>query len=42
LDVELAPGWAYFVEEENYQAFLNGHFDTPEVCYKLAFELIDD
>ena len=30
-DVEIAPGWAYFVKEEDYQAFLAGYVDQPEV-----------
>jgi len=30
-DPELAPGWAYFVEEEKYQAFLKDYMDQPEV-----------
>ena len=30
-DPELAPGWAYFVEEEKYQAFLKDYVDQPEV-----------
>ena len=24
-DIELAPGWAYFVNDEKYQAHLNAH-----------------
>ena len=32
-DPELAPGWAYFVEEEKYQAFLKDYVDQPEVLY---------
>lgn len=30
-DPELAPGWAYFVEEDNYQEFLKDFVDEPEV-----------
>jgi hypothetical protein len=30
-DPELAPGWAYFVEEENYQEFIKDYIDQPEV-----------
>ena len=30
-DPELAPGWAYFVEEEKYQAFLKDYVNQPEV-----------
>ena len=30
-DPELAPGWAYFVEEEKYQAFIKGDVGQPEV-----------
>jgi len=32
-DVELAPGWGYFVEEESYQSFIKGHVDIPEVFH---------
>lgn len=32
-DPELAPGWAYFVEENNYQAFIKDFIDQPEVYY---------
>jgi len=32
-DPELAPGWAYFVEEEKYQAFIKDYVDQPEVSY---------
>jgi hypothetical protein len=31
VDLELAPGWAYFVEEEKYQAFIKDYVDQPEV-----------
>jgi hypothetical protein len=31
-DPELAPGWAYFVEEKDYQAFIKDYVDEPEVC----------
>jgi hypothetical protein len=34
-DPELAPGWAYFVEEEKYQAFINNYIDQPEVFWFL-------
>jgi hypothetical protein len=30
-DPELAPGWAYFVEEEKYQGFIKDYIDQPEV-----------
>ena len=30
-DPELAPGWAYFVEEEKYQDFIKDYVDQPEV-----------
>ena len=30
-DPELAPGWAYFVEEDKYQEFLKDYVDQPEV-----------
>ena len=30
-DPELAPGWSYFVHEEQYQEFLKNHVDQPEV-----------
>ena len=30
-DPELAPGWAYFVEEETYQRFIKDFIDQPEV-----------
>ena len=32
-DPELAAGWAYFVEENNYQTFIKDFVDQPEVCY---------
>lgn len=32
-DPELAPGWAYFVEEENYQTFIKDFIDEPEVYF---------
>lgn len=31
-DPELAPGWSYFVNEEQYQAFIKNYIDQPEVC----------
>ncbi|TFK51470.1 hypothetical protein OE88DRAFT_1735365 [Heliocybe sulcata] len=31
VDVELAPGWAYFVEESGYQRFLRSHIEESEV-----------
>jgi hypothetical protein len=37
VDPELAPGWAYFVEEENYQEFIKDYVDQPEVY--LLFDL---
>ena len=30
-DVELMPGWALFVEEEEYQHYLADYVDQPEV-----------
>ena len=30
-DPELALGWSYFVHEEDYQAFIKGYIDQPEV-----------
>jgi hypothetical protein len=30
-DPELAPGWAYFVEEESYQDFIKDYVEQPEV-----------
>jgi len=30
-DVELAPGWAYFVEQQRYLAHVQTHVDEPEV-----------
>jgi len=30
-DPELAPGWAYFVEEEKYQTFIKDYVGQPEV-----------
>jgi hypothetical protein len=30
-DVELMPGWAYFVREEEFQAHIANHVDEPEV-----------
>jgi hypothetical protein len=32
-DIEIAPGWVYFVEEEDYQAFLKNYIDQPEVFF---------
>ena len=32
-DPEIAPGWAYFVEEENYQNFIKDYIDQPEVYF---------
>ena len=32
-DPELAPRWAYFVEEENYQTFLKDFIDQPEIYF---------
>jgi len=31
-DPELAPGWAYFVEEGHFQNFIKDYVDQPEVC----------
>jgi hypothetical protein len=36
-DPELAPGWAYFVEEENYQNFIKDYIDEPEVYFFVKF-----
>ena len=30
-DPELALEWSYFVHEEDYQAFIKGYIDQPEV-----------
>ena len=38
-DPELAPGWAYFVEEEDYQAFIKDFVDESEVQYFLRIVL---
>jgi len=41
-DVELAPGWAYFVEQNCYMAHLKDHVDEPEVscsCFVCEFLL---
>jgi hypothetical protein len=35
-DPELAPGWAYFVEEENYQTFIKDFIDETEVYFLFA------
>jgi len=35
-DLELAPGWGYFVEEESYQSFLKNHLDVPEVLFDIS------
>ncbi|KAI0054817.1 hypothetical protein BV25DRAFT_1816493, partial [Artomyces pyxidatus] len=32
-DVELSPGWAYFVNSAEYAAFLEDYVDEPEVKY---------
>lgn len=32
-DPELAPGWAYFVEEDKYQAHIKNYADQPEVFF---------
>lgn len=32
-DVELMPGWAYFVREDEFQAHIAKYVDQPEVCY---------
>jgi hypothetical protein len=39
-DPELAPGWAYFVEEENYQNFIKDYIDEPEVYFLANFEIV--
>jgi hypothetical protein len=31
-DVELMPGWAYFVREDDFQAHIAKNVDQPEVC----------
>lgn len=30
-DLELAPGWASFVEESRYQDYIKNYVDQPEV-----------
>ena len=30
-DVELMPGWAYFVREDEFQEHIANHVDEPEV-----------
>ncbi|TFY75163.1 hypothetical protein EWM64_g8848 [Hericium alpestre] len=30
-DIELTPGWAYFVEEDKYQKVLRNHLSQPEL-----------
>ena len=30
-DLELAPGWASFVEESRYQDYIKNYIDQPEV-----------
>jgi hypothetical protein len=35
-DVELMPGWAYFVREEEFQAHIANHTDEPEVFFFLG------
>ena len=41
-DVELAPGWAYYVEETAYQAHLASAGDQTEVHRCSAFDVRDD
>jgi hypothetical protein len=36
-DLELAPGWAYFVKQDRYLAFIKDYADQPEV-FLLAIE----
>ena len=36
-DPELAPGWAYFVEEEKYQDFIKDFVDQPEVWLLIIY-----
>lgn len=38
-DPELAPGWAYFVEESRYQAHLKNHLDQEEVI-RILFHIL--
>lgn len=35
-DIEIAPGWALFVEESKYQRHLANYMDQPEVSYFCA------
>jgi hypothetical protein len=38
-DPEMAPGWAYFVEEKDYQAFIKDYVDEPEVyCLFILYD----
>ena len=34
-DLELGPGWAYYVEDNHYQTHLSGYVDQPEVIVVL-------
>ena len=36
-DIELMPGWGPFVEESEYQGFIAGYVDQPEVITTLFF-----
>ena len=37
---ELAPGWAYFVKEKNYQSFIKEYVDESEVYFQVYVLLI--
>jgi hypothetical protein len=39
-DVELMPGWAYFVREEEFQAHIANYVDQPEVHFLLRAQNI--
>lgn len=44
-DVELMPGWALFVEEEQYQRYLADYVDQPEASIssvECRFTVADD
>lgn len=36
-DPELGSGWAYFVEQTDYEKHLRKHFDDKEVCFILLY-----
>lgn len=38
-DIELAPGWAYFVEEEAYQTVVKSLSDDSEVRMSAAYPI---